>query len=204
MPPHSRPTVSIDSFSSSCEENAKVLAWEKLCVSVSGSTGKSILCNVSGSASSGQVTGILGHSGSGKTTLLKILGGRDNFRKSKRFSLEGSAYIDGQLIEPEAHLMTQKHGSVYVGQDDSFLQAVTPREAIRFSARLRLPRDITEEQINGLVKSILSDLKLTAVQDRVILRDQGLSGGEKRRVSLGLELVTRPKILFLDEITSGK
>lgn len=185
----------------------KTLSWQNISVVVQSSSSdnkrKTILSDVSGNALSGQLTCILGASGSGKTTLLSILGGSATVRTSKGASIEGTVMINGEVIEPITLSMSKQHGLAFVGQHDSFLESVTPREAIRFSARLRLPRDVSEDFISDLTSDILSDLKLKHVQDQIISRNRGMSGGEKRRVSLGLELVTRPQVLLLDEVTSG-
>jgi len=174
------------------------LEWKELNLSAKKKGNPSILKSVSGIAKPGELTCIMGASGSGKTSLLQVLGGR-----SSQYKLEGAIYLDGTQIDPTSQILQKKVG--YIGQFDKLLATSTPRESIRFAARLRLPRDTSEEQIDALTNKILSELNLKEVADNLIGNElaKGLSGGEMRRVSLGVQLVVVPKMLFLDEITSG-
>ena len=90
-------------------------------------------------------------------------------------------------------------------QEDSLLVTSTPRECIRFSAKLRSPRSTTEEELDALVEKILRDLGLEKCADTMVggALIKGISGGEKRRTSVGVELVVKPALVFLDEPTSG-
>ena len=93
----------------------------------------------------------------------------------------------------------------YVAQEDSLHETSTPREALRFSAKLRLPRTTTDEEIEALVTKKLRALGLEDAADTIIgggLK-KGISGGQKKRVSIGVELIASPSIIFLDEPTSG-
>jgi ABC-type multidrug transport system ATPase subunit len=92
-----------------------------------------------------------------------------------------------------------------VAQDDSLQVTATPREAIRFSAKLRLSRSTTEHQLEQLTKRMIQELGLTACADTLVggALLKGISGGERKRTSVGVELVTRPSLVFLDEPTSG-
>mmetsp|Transcript_33515 Transcript_33515/g.58849 ORF Transcript_33515/g.58849 Transcript_33515/m.58849 type:complete len:527 (+) Transcript_33515:753-2333(+) len=93
----------------------------------------------------------------------------------------------------------------FVAQDDSLTFTATPREAIRFSAKLRLPRINTDEEIEDLTRKVLAELGLDDCADTMIGGEliKGISGGEMKRTSVGLELVTKPSLVFLDEPTSG-
>ncbi len=88
----------------------------------------------------------------------------------------------------------------FVAQDDSLSFTATPREAIRFSAKLRLPRITTDEEIEVLTEKMLSELGLMDCADTMIGGEliKGISGGERKRTSVGVELVTKPSLVFLD------
>jgi ABC-type multidrug transport system ATPase subunit len=93
----------------------------------------------------------------------------------------------------------------FVAQDDSLQVTSTPREAIKFSAKLRLPRSTTDAQLNKLTERMLTELGLTDCADTIIggALIKGISGGQRKRTSVGVELVTKPALVFLDEPTSG-
>lgn len=90
-------------------------------------------------------------------------------------------------------------------QEDVLLGTLTARETIRYSALLRLPTSMTREEVDGIVEGTIMELGLQDCADRVIgnWHLRGISGGEKKRLSIALEILTRPHLLFLDEPTSG-
>jgi ABC-type multidrug transport system ATPase subunit len=163
---------------------------------------KEILKSVSGHVPPRKVTAIMGPSGSGKTSLLKVLTGRAG---NKQFDVSGQVKLDGRVVDPTDIQVRRELG--YVEQEISILSTSTPREAIRFSARLRLDRSVTNKEIEDLVDEILAELGLVGCADTMIgggvLMSGGLSGGEKKRTQCGVELVTKPDIIILDEPTSG-
>lgn len=162
---------------------------------------KHILTNVWGKAEAGKTTAIMGASGAGKTSLFQILAGRVSSGGKLRVS--GDIYLGGVKINPNTY--ANRRLFAYVGQTDSLHQTSTPRETLRFSAKLRLPSTTTNEEIDAIVNSIIDNLGLGSAADTIIggKFKKGISGGEKRRVSIGLELVVSPAILVLDEPTSG-
>jgi len=143
----------------------------------------------------GQMSAIMGPSGSGKTTLMTTLAGRQD--------LEWSGYIaaNKSKIDP----VQFRKNIAFVLQEESLFATQTPREALKFSAQLRLTGKLTEQEQNERVENILKILDLESCADSLIGNEliRGLSGGEKRRVTIGVEFITDPKILFLDEPTSG-
>ncbi|XP_005374354.1 PREDICTED: ATP-binding cassette sub-family G member 2-like isoform X2 [Chinchilla lanigera] len=147
---------------------------------------KDILSNVSGIMRPG-LNAIMGPSGGGKSVLLDVLAGRKDPR-----GLSGDVLIDGE--PPPADF---KCNSGYVVKDDVVLITLTVREHLQFSAALRLPRMSNEEK-NKRIENIIEKLGLKNVADSKVL-----SKGERKRTSVAVELITDPRILFLDEPTTG-
>lgn len=157
---------------------------------------KSILKNIHGTFEPGRCTAIMGASGAGKTSLLNVLAG--HFTQG---SMTGQITVNGQ---PFDHHRIQRM-SGFVHQDDVILDTMTVTEALNMSAHLRLPDSVPESEKQQRVDEIIALLRLHKVKDTVIGGKfvKGCSGGEKRRVSVGMEMVTNPPLLFLDEPTTG-
>jgi ABC-type multidrug transport system ATPase subunit len=155
---------------------------------------KLILNSVSGLFKAGTATAILGSSGSGKTTLLNYLSSRmeDSVLKS-----HGELYINGNNV-PSIKPIKQNTG--YVTQADIVIPELTPREQFTYTARLSgLPN--VEQKVNEVIKILgLGGCADTRVGDD---EQRGISGGERKRTSIGIELITDPSLLFLDEPTTG-
>ncbi|KAK1293660.1 ABC transporter G family member 11 [Acorus calamus] len=172
------------------------LTWEDLWVTASaGGKPKHILHGVTGYARPGEVLAIMGPSGCGKSTLLDTLAGRlaSNIRKS------GEVLINGRRQKLAFGT------SAYVTQDDILMTTLTVREAVYYSAHLQLPDTMTSAEKRFRAETTIKEMGL---QDALNTRIggwavKGLSGGQKRRVSICMEILTRPKLLFLDEPTSG-
>lgn len=158
-----------------------------------------ILHDVSGVIEPGKLLAIMGQSGSGKTTLLNVLSGRLKTNSSCKVS--GDIFVNDQLYPRK--LIRRISG--YVMQEDVMLNTSTPREAILFSSIMRLDMTTSIQTKRELTQKILDDLGLHKCADTVCgtMFKRGLSGGEKKRVSIGVELVTNPKLLFLDEPSTG-
>ncbi|KAI8839226.1 P-loop containing nucleoside triphosphate hydrolase protein [Chytridium lagenaria] len=157
---------------------------------------RQLLKNVNGSIKSGQMLAILGSSGAGKTTLLNCLSGR-----LATGTLGGSILYNGKLRNPRVWRKTM----AFVEQQDVLYSQLTVRETLRYAARLRLPSsEYTNEEKNRRSEEVLKSLRLTKAADTRIGDDvvRGVSGGEKKRVAIGQELVGDPEILVLDEPTS--
>ncbi|KAK6199553.1 uncharacterized protein RJT21DRAFT_121932 [Scheffersomyces amazonensis] len=169
------------------------LSFENVSYTVKGQT---VLKNVFGIVQPRECLAILGGSGAGKTTLLDILAG-----KNKGGIVTGDIYVNGNILENEDY----KRIVGYVDQEDHLIPTLTVYETVLNSALLRLPRDMTLRQKEARVVEVLNELRILNIKDRVIGSDfkRGISGGEKRRVSIACELVTSPSVLFLDEPTSG-
>jgi ABC-type multidrug transport system ATPase subunit len=144
----------------------------------------------------GDLIAIMGPSGAGKTTLLTVLNGY--LRPTG-----GEVRVNGENLYA---IYDALRGSIgYVPQDDIVHPELTVFEAIKFSAQFRLPPDFSDAEIDRRVEQVMKDLGLEAVRDLEIGKPERkvLSGGQRKRVNIALELVTDPALLFLDEPTSG-
>ena len=160
------------------------------------SQAKVLLDHVSFKALPGDMIALMGPSGAGKTTLLLALNGYLP-------PTSGQVRINGEDLYT---IYDALRGSIgYVPQDDIVHPELTVFEAVKYSARFRLPPDYAEEEIDRRVDDTLRDLGLEGVRNLQIGKPEKkvLSGGQRKRVNIALELVTDPVILFLDEPTSG-
>ncbi|XP_048362367.1 broad substrate specificity ATP-binding cassette transporter ABCG2-like [Sphaerodactylus townsendi] len=155
---------------------------------------KKILQNVYGIMKPG-MNAILGPTGSGKSSLLDVLAARKD-----PAGLSGDVLIDGALQPPNFKCI-----SGYVVQDDVVMGTMTVRENLLFSAALRLPSSISFQEKEERVTQIIHELGLSKVADAKVGTEliRGVSGGERKRTNIGMELITEPPVLFLDEPTTG-
>ncbi|XP_049670805.1 broad substrate specificity ATP-binding cassette transporter ABCG2 isoform X3 [Accipiter gentilis] len=180
-----------------------VLTFHNICYHVKMKTGflccqktanKEVLRDVNGIMRPG-LNAILGPTGSGKSSLLDILAARKD-----PHGLSGDILING-APQPANFKCT----SGYVVQDDVVMGTLTVRENLKFSAALRLPKSVKEQEKNERVNQIIKELGLSKVADSKVGTQftRGVSGGERKRTNIGMELITDPAILFLDEPTTG-
>ncbi|TYG46309.1 hypothetical protein ES288_D11G246800v1 [Gossypium darwinii] len=174
------------------------LTWADLWVTVSkGRKGsRAILQGLTGYAEPGKMLAIMGPSGCGKSTLLDTLAGR---LLSSRIHQTGEILVNGRKE-------TLAFGtSAYVTQDDALVTTLTVREAVFYSAQLQLPDSMSISEKKERAEMTIREMGLQDSMDTRIggWSSKGLSGGQKRRVSICIELLTWPKLLFLDEPTSG-
>ncbi|KAI0282455.1 P-loop containing nucleoside triphosphate hydrolase protein, partial [Russula aff. rugulosa BPL654] len=158
---------------------------------------KVILDGISGRVEPGQLLGILGPSGAGKTTLIEVLANKNK-----------TGYTSGSVRFPSDPSRERRAPRIgFVPQQDVLPAMLTVREAILFAARLRLPEYVTEAEKRQRADDVIEQLGLSHVRDSRIggrtTHTHGISGGETRRVTIGLELVASPDVLILDEPTSG-
>ncbi|GMN39040.1 hypothetical protein TIFTF001_008276 [Ficus carica] len=157
---------------------------------------KILLNDISGEAREGEIMAVLGASGSGKSTLIDALA--DRIAKG---SLKGSVCLNGEALE--SRLL--KVISAYVMQDDLLFPMLTVEETLMFSAEFRLPRSLSKSKKRARVQALIDQLGLRSAAKTVIGDEghRGVSGGERRRVSIGIDIIHDPILLFLDEPTSG-
>ncbi|KAM6221144.1 ATP-binding cassette sub-family G member 8 [Rhynchocyon petersi] len=153
--------------------------------------------NLSFKVKSGQMLAIIGSTGCGRASLLDVITGRGHGGKIK----SGKIWINGQPSTPQ---LVRKHVA-HVRQHDQLLPNLTVRETLAFVARLRLPRTFSQAERDKRVDDVIAELRLrqcanTRVGNQYL---RGVSGGERRRVSIGVQLLWNPGILILDEPTSG-
>lgn len=161
---------------------------------------KHILTELSGEVNPGEMLAILGPSGAGKTTLIEILGG-----KSKVGTTTGNVTFAAVSPTGERTALLKQPRIGYADQADILPSMLTVEEALLFAARLRLPDSVTQEAKQERVFEVMKQLGILDIKDTRIgdHERRGISGGEQRRVSIGLELVACPDVLVLDEPTSG-
>ncbi|MGW1007769.1 FHA domain-containing protein [Streptomyces sp. NPDC002520] len=160
-----------------------------LTVTVDG--GKQILKDVSFGVPEKSLIAVIGPSGSGKSTLLKALTG---YRPAN----QGEVLYDNRNLYKQFAELRQRIG--LVPQDDILHKELTVKKALKYAAKLRFPADTTAQERDARIEEVLRELKLDVHKDKKVT---SLSGGQRKRVSVALELLTKPSLIFLDEPTSG-
>lgn len=158
--------------------------------------GKRLLENISLVIKPGEFVGLMGPSGAGKTTLMNVLNGYSP-------PTEGQVLINGYDLY--AHYSQFRGLLGYVPQDDIIHRDLTVREALYYTAKLRLPLDFSDADIQERIDTVLDKLDLQSTKDVLVgsPENKGISGGQRKRVNLAMEMLTDPPVLFLDEPTSG-
>lgn len=156
-----------------------------------GEKRKQILRDVSFRAPQKSLVGVIGPSGSGKSTLLKALTGYQP-------ATEGVVEYDDRNLYAEFDELRQRIG--LVPQDDILHQDLTINEGLHYAAKLRFPAEVSAEEQQQRISEVLRELKLDVHADKKIT---SLSGGQRKRVSVAVELLTKPSLILLDEPTSG-
>ncbi|MEV6757897.1 FHA domain-containing protein [Streptomyces sp. NPDC051214] len=160
-----------------------------LTVTVDG--GKDILKDVSFGVPEKSLIAVIGPSGSGKSTLLKALTG---YRPANK----GDVLYDNRNLYKQFAELRQRIG--LVPQDDILHKELTVKKALKYAAKLRFPSDTSEQEREQRIDEVLRELKLDIHKEKKVT---SLSGGQRKRVSVALELLTKPSLIFLDEPTSG-
>ena len=187
-----------------------LVTWQSVYCSLTESTGppcrrkhteKQVLQDVSGFAKPGTITAIIGSSGAGKSTLLDILSGRKNLG-----TVNGDILVNG--VKRNSSF---KRFSAYVTQEDILLPTLTVYETLMFNVRLKMEREKglskseRDAKRHSRVMEMIEELGLEKTVNVRVGDDthRGISGGEKKRLSIGCEMIADPSLLFLDEPTTG-
>ncbi|KAI3996199.1 hypothetical protein MKX01_022693 [Papaver californicum] len=176
------------------------IQWSNITCYLSNKSGKTVrflLKNVSGEAKPGRLLAIMGPSGSGKTTLLNVLAGQ--LANASRLHLSGILQLNGRPI------LSKHFKFAYVRQEDLFFSQLTVRETLSLAAELQLSNIYSVEERDGYVDDLLIRLGLVNCVDSNVgdAKVRGISGGEKKRLSLACELMASPSVIFADEPTTG-
>lgn len=163
---------------------------------------KTILNPISATFEAGKLNIIMGPSGSGKTSLLNTMALRLNNSGGTRYRSSGKVTFNG--AEP-ADSVVRSVCSYVCQDDDALLPSLTVRETLRFAAGLRLPAFMSTTEKDARAEEVLMKMGLKECADNLIGNElvKGISGGEKRRVTIAVQILTDPKVLLLDEPTSG-
>ncbi|KAF1851047.1 ATP-binding cassette transporter-like protein [Cucurbitaria berberidis CBS 394.84] len=176
-------------------------SWDNITVTVKDRSSKQpldILSSINGRVEAGEMLALMGPSGSGKTTLLDVLAHR---AATSNAAIQQTLCINGTPTS----LATFRKLSSYVEQEDALIGSLTLRETLYFAAQLALPSSISKTERKTRIEGLLSAFGLRDQANTLVgtpIR-KGVSGGQKRRLSVASQLITSPKILFLDEPTSG-
>ncbi|RDX94785.1 putative white-brown complex-like protein 30, partial [Mucuna pruriens] len=171
------------------------VAFKDLTLTLKGKR-KHLLRCVSGKLMPGRVSAVMGPSGAGKTTFLSALAG-----KARGCTMTGSILINGK--SESIHCYQKIIG--FVPQDDIVHGNLTVEENLRFSARCRLSADMPKPDKVLIVERVIESVGLQAVRDSLVgtVEKRGISGGQRKRVNVGMEMVMEPSLLILDEPTTG-
>lgn len=169
------------------------IAFDELSLKVGD---KVILQGVSGMFPHSSLVAIMGPSGAGKTTFLNVLTGKAHYGQ-----VGGRATMNGH----QPNVKDIRHEVGFVPQDDIVNDILTVRDNISWSAWLRLPADWSSSRKTDIIDDVISLLGLAHIQHSVVgsVEKRGISGGQRKRVNIGMELAADPSVLFLDEPTSG-
>jgi len=157
----------------------------------SGNNNVTLLSDLSFTIPPRKFVALVGGSGAGKSTLMDALNGL-------RPAQQGKVLYNGQDYYRNLAAFSSQLG--YVPQDDIVHRDLTVERALYYAAKLRLPSDFTEDQIKQRINEVLEDVEMTARRKLIVKK---LSGGQRKRVSIALELLANPSLFFLDEPTSG-
>ncbi|KAK1221788.1 hypothetical protein PQX77_015407 [Marasmius sp. AFHP31] len=188
--------IALGEYKPSSTGNGSVLSFEHLSYHVYKKSGqkKTLVDDISVRVKPGELLAIMGPSGAGKSTLLDLMAYR------KTAAPGAAAYLNGRSLNADSMYKL----SAFVEQEDALLGVLTVRETVSYALRLHSPL-LKGKEVSDRVERVLKALGLSTCADQRIGTpiQRGISGGQKRRVTAACAMVTFPRILFLDEVTSG-
>ena len=152
--------------------------------------------SLKGVAKAGRLTAVMGPSGSGKSTFLHALAGR--IKEDPKISLSGKRYVDGEEVAGDSQLL-----AAFIEQEVNFFPHMTVKETLDFRVDLKLGKKLSKSERDEVVSSLMDQLGLTKSANTIVgnAKIRGLSGGERKRLSIACELITGAPIVMLDEPT---
>lgn len=195
---HFSPSLAVSGYKFKGEwmgEEGVDIGFQELGLTLKGS-GQTVLDGVTGKIAAGRMVAVMGPSGCGKTTFLNVLCGKATYG-----TMTGEIRINGQV----GNMHDLKSVTGFVPQEDVVHEKLTVREQIEFSAKLRNDYRKTRGQLKAITEDVLHILQIDHVQRSIVggVEERGISGGQRKRVNIALELAASPILLFLDEPTSG-
>jgi ABC-type multidrug transport system ATPase subunit len=180
--------------------NEKVeLAFEGIRLEVTNGKQRVLLDgSIRGKAEPGRLLAIMGPSGAGKSTLLDALAGK--IKQNPKMLLRGRRFLNKQLVSGESQIP-----AAYIEQESNFFPHLTVRETLEFRVELKVGSTLSKSERNKMVQDLMEQLNLSQSADTVVggAKVRGISGGERKRLSIACEMISSPSIIFLDEPTSG-
>jgi ABC-type multidrug transport system ATPase subunit len=153
--------------------------------------------SIRGVAQPGRMLAIMGPSGSGKSTLLHAISGK--LKEDKKINLYGKRYINGAKLTGDS-----KIPSAFIEQDVNFFPHMTVKETLDFRVELKMGACLkTKKEKDDLVTELMNQLGLTKSANTIVgnAKVRGLSGGERKRLSIACEMISSPPVIFLDEVS---
>jgi ABC-type multidrug transport system ATPase subunit len=154
--------------------------------------------SIKGIAKPGRMLAIMGPSGSGKTTFLHALAGK--IKQNSRIRLSGMRFLNGNTVPGDAFIP-----AAFIEQETNFFPYMTVKETLDFRVELKLGRTVDKNSRDNIVKELMSLLSLSKSANTIVGNNKirGVSGGERKRLSIACEMIDSPPVIFLDEPTSG-
>jgi len=154
--------------------------------------------SLKGKARPGRMLAVMGPSGSGKSSLIHALAGR--IKQNKKLTLSGQRYVNNQKLSGDSMLP-----AAFIEQDVNFFPHMTVKETLDFRVELKLGSQISKSDRDDVVSNLMDLLGLTKSSNTIVgsTKVRGLSGGERKRLSIACELISSPPVIILDEPTSG-